>query len=322
MKNSIGDSRAMEHGLEIKRAVITGATGMIGTMLIEYLLKQDIEVLALVRPNSNRMNHLSRSIKLHIKECDLSQLSQITGEEGTYDAFFHLGWCATFGDGRNDMRLQHENIGYTLDAVALASRLGCRVFVGAGSQAEYGRIDGPLKPDTPTHPENGYGVAKLCAGQMSRIACKQLGMKHVWVRILSVYGPFDGAKTMVMSGISALLAGEAPAYTKGEQMWDYLYAADAARALFLCATYGKEGEVYCLGSGKVRPLKDYIGMIRDAIDPNAKILLGKIPYPDNPVMYLCADITNLTRDTGFLPEVGFEEGIKKTVEWCKKEMSL
>lgn len=70
--------------------------------------------------------------------------------------------------GRNDMPAQIENIRYTIDAVRTAAAMGCRVFVGTGSQAEYGRVDGVLRADTPTNPENGYGMAKLCAGQMSR----------------------------------------------------------------------------------------------------------------------------------------------------------
>lgn len=84
------------------------------------------------------------------------------------DAFFHLAWAHTIGAGRNDMPAQIENIRYTIDAVRTAAAMGCRVFVGTGSQAEYGRVDGVLRADTPTNPENGYGMAKLCAGQMSR----------------------------------------------------------------------------------------------------------------------------------------------------------
>lgn len=104
------------------------------------------------------------------------------------DAFFHLAWAHTIGAGRNDMPAQIENIRYTIDAVRTAAAMGCRVFVGTGSQAEYGRVDGVLRADTPTNPENGYGMAKLCAGQMSRTEAAALGMDHVWARILSVYG--------------------------------------------------------------------------------------------------------------------------------------
>ena len=62
-------------------------------------------------------------------------------------------------------------------------------------------------------------------------------------------------------------------------------------------------------------LKEYIEKIRDAVSPNAALGLGEIPYAKNQVMYLCADISDLQKDTGFVPVVSFDEGIAKTVSW-------
>ena len=135
---------------------------------------------------------------------------------------------------------------YTIDAVRAAAALGCRVFVGAGSQAEYGRVEGMLEPATPANPENGYGMAKLCAGIMSRTEAAALGVDHVWARVLSVYGPHDGPATMISGTIRALLAGQCPPLTQGEQKWDYLYSADAAEAFYRMARSGQNGAVYPL----------------------------------------------------------------------------
>jgi UDP-glucose 4-epimerase len=307
--------------MQVKKAVITGATGMVGATLSRYLLQQGTEVLCIVRPNSRKRGQLPSHPGLSVVEADLKDLKEAAKKiTGTYDALFHLGWDGAFGDARNNMYIQNRNIEYTLNAVELAHALGCRVFVGAGSQAEYGRVSGEVKlsPDTPAFPENGYGMAKLCAGQMSRVMCRSYGIRHEWVRILSIYGPYDIPGTMVMSGIYSLLNGERPQYTKGEQMWDYLYSEDAVRALALVAEKGKDGSVYCIGSGQVRPLAEYIRRIRDAVDPAAEVGIGERPYMDKQVMYLCADISNLTKDTGFVPEIPFEEGIRRTVEWCRK----
>ena len=82
----------------------------------------------------------------------------------------------------------NDNVKQCLDAVFASKSLGCKVFVGAGSQAEYGNKGGVMRPDTFPEPISGYGMAKLCAGQMTRYLCKQAGIKHVWPRILSVYG--------------------------------------------------------------------------------------------------------------------------------------
>ena len=211
------------------------------------------------------------------------------------------------------MYLQNQNVKYALDAVELAHRMHCKVFIGTGSQAEYGRFEGKLTETTPTFPENGYGIAKLCAGQMTRERAHQLGMRQIWARILSVYGPYDGKQSMIMSSINKLLKGERASFTKGEQMWDYLYSKDAARALYLLGQRELDG-VYCLGSGNARPLKEYIMEMRNQISPDSEVGIGDIPYAVGQVMYLCADISKLQKDTGFEVTYGFKQGIREILE--------
>ncbi len=301
----------------IHAAVVTGPTGAIGTALCRLLANRDITVYAIIRPGSERAAHLRDISGIQVLECDITRLSVLPALIPAADAFFHLAWAKTTGAGRNDMPAQIDNIRYTVDAVSAAAAIGCKVFVGAGSQAEYGRVNGPLRPDTPCFPENGYGMAKLCAGQMSRAECEKLGVDHIWMRILSVYGPFDGENAMIPSVIRQLLAGRKPSLTAGEQLWDYLYSEDAAEALCLAAEKGRSGAVYPLGSGHARPLREYIEILRDAIDPALPLGFGEIPYGDKQVMHLEADISTLRTDTGFLPKTGFAEGIQKTVRWME-----
>ena len=77
----------------------------------------------------------------------------------------------------------------------------------------------------------------------------------IWTRILSIYGPYDGENTMVMSTIYKLLNSEKPSCTKGEQMWDFLYSKDAALAMRLLGEKGTDGRTYCIGSGKSKTVK-------------------------------------------------------------------
>ena len=301
------------------RAVITGATGAVGMALISELTGREIEVTVLCRKGSARAANIEEGPLVKKVECSLVDMSAFDAGEEKYDMFFHLAWDGTTGATRNDMYLQNTNVKYTLDAVSLAHRMGCRVFLGTGSQAEYGRAEGKLNSRTPTFPENGYGMAKLYAGHMSRSMCHSLGMKHVWVRILSVYGPYDGERSLIASTVKKLSDGERPSFTAGEQIWDYMYSADTARAMVELALGGKDGGVYCLGSGNARPLHEYIGILRDCVAPDAELGLGDIPYGEGQVMYLCADTTELENDIGFKSKVSFEEGIKATVEWYRKE---
>ena len=235
------------------------------------------------------------------------------------DIFYHFAWKGTVGDARNDMNLQVQNIKFAVDAVEAAQKLGCKTFIGAGSQAEYGRVSGVLHANTPVKPENGYGMAKLCAGQMTKVLCKKYHIRHIWTRILSVYGPHDGKKTMIISAMNSLIKGQVPAFTKGEQKWDYLYSKDAANIMYLLGEKGKDQNTYCLGSGTARPLKEYIEILRKCVSPEGKIELGKIPYAENQVMYLCADILPIEQDLGYQCQYSFERGIEETYQWIKKE---
>ena len=294
----------------MKRAVITGATGAIGNALIKELVRNRVETLVLCREGSKRNDSIPKNPLVTTKYCSLEELNKVQNDIGkTYDVFYHFAWANTFGESRNDIRSQLKNIEYSIDAVEAAKRFGCHTFIGAGSQAEYGRYEGNLQANTPTFPENGYGIAKLCAGQMTRLRAEQLGLKHIWVRILSVYGPNDGKATMVSSTIEKLRRGEVAQFTKGEQLWDFLFSYDAAEAFRLLGEKGVDGKTYVLGSGNARPLCDYIKAIGKSMNAESLLEFGKIPYSDKQVMHLCADIAELKKDTGWAPKYEFEDGI-------------
>lgn len=300
----------------MERAIVTGATGTIGIALIQKLVKEQVEVLVICHKNSSRIQNVPIHPMVTVIQADLADyISLYTGNDTCiqrkkYDVFYHLAWNGTFGETRNDMSLQVQNIQFTLDAVDLAERLGCHTFVGTGSQAEYGRVEGILTPTTSVNPENGYGMAKLCASQMSRQVCERKGMKHIWTRILSVYGPFDGEQTMIMSILRKMQRNEPIALTKGEQIWDYLYSEDAANALYLLGEKGKSGKTYCLGSGEGRPLREYIEIMKEVVGSESVLNFGEIPYGEKQVMWLQADIEELVKQVNFTVRVDFESGIK------------
>ena len=306
----------------MKKVIVTGATGMIGASMIEQMVSDGIVVTAIVRPNSKKINNLIKHPNVNIIECDINNLLDLNKSlEKDYDTFYHFAWEGTYGDSRDDAILQEKNIKNTLDAVQLAYDLGCKVFVGAGSQAEFGFVEGQLSDDIPKNPVTGYGIAKYTAGRLSAIMCQRLGMRQSWGRIVSTYGPRDNSYTMVMSSVIGMLNGERMSFTKGDQIWDYVYGGDCSRAFYLIGKYGKHGKAYTIGSGQSRLLREYITTIRDVVNPNLEIGIGEREYYPNQVMKLTADISELTADTGFVPEVDFEEGIRRTIEWYQKEIS-
>ena len=304
------------------RTVITGASGMIGAALARQCAAAGEEVLAICHRGSVKNKILREMPGVEVLETDLGGYAGLVKEQWkkSYDTFYHLAWAGTVGQARNDMELQVHNIRCTLDAVELADRMGCHTFVGTGSQAEYGRHKEPLRPETPAFPETGYGMAKLCAGQMSRYNCEQKGMRHIWARVLSVYGP-HGGQDMVTVALRKLMRGEHVSFTAGEQIWDYLYSGDAAYALWLMAKKGIAGKCYVLGVGKPRPLKEYLDILYEAVCEEmtggereaGTVGIGELPYGEEQLMYLAGDITELCQDTGFAPRTSFEEGVKQII---------
>lgn len=314
----------------MKKAYVTGATGAIGMALVAELLQNNIEVTVFLRKDSERSGRIAESFGEELKRGNLS-VEYVSLEElkhfmenvytpGRQDSvFYHLGWSGTFGKLRNDAVLQQKNVEYTLDAVRLADRLGCTKFIGVGSQAEYGRVSTRLTPDMDTAPENEYGRAKLAAGVSSRELCRELGIEHAWVRVLSVYGPYDGMNTMITSVIRGLLKGDRVSLTKGEQMWNYLYSEDAGKELYLLGAKAvRNGAVYILAGSEEHSLKEYVVRLCRVMDADDKLLgFGDVPYGAGQVMCLTADIGTLCSDTGYIPDTTFEDGIKKTAEWVK-----
>lgn len=319
--------------IKATRVVVTGPTGAIGMALIEYLTKRDIKVVAIVHPDSKRKNRLNKFSNITVIEKDICNYASLdisgelvrqnvckSKEEASYDIWIHFAWNGASGKGRNDVEMQLRNVEGVMTALEIAKKAGCHTFLGAGSQAEYGLSNQPIGEQSITQPFTGYGMAKLCAGQMGALKAEQLGIRFVWTRICSVYGPYDGENTMLISGIRSLLKNDCPKFTKGEQQWDFLYAPDAAKIIWQLALNGKHNRKYTLGSGKTRCISEYIEIMKQTVEnlteQKHEVSFGEIPYAQNQVMYLCADLRAIKEDVGEFSFVEFEQGIYETIKWC------
>lgn len=304
----------------MKRSVlVTGCTGVTGNALIRHLLSLDFYVTAVIRPGSTRRGFLPNQPNLEIVECELGAYKKLLEEPRPYCAFFHLAWDGSHGeekaDLRNHMSMQLKNASAVVEAVEICHALNCPVFLATGSQAEYGGGIGAVDETTICRPENGYGTAKVCAASMASILCQQYGIRFIWARLFSVFGPWDATHSMIDMAITQLLNGQSPAYTAGEQIWNYLYSLDAAKALALLAfTEGVEG-VYCVASQKSRPLKEYIEELHRVVAPDQKPKIGYIQSAGKSVARMDVDISHLVEDTGFYEEVSFQQGIAAIRNW-------
>ena len=302
----------------VNRVIITGATSMIGIALVEECLKNDIEVLAIIRRASQHVDRLPKSNLLTIRECNLDELESLYDIEKSYDVFYHLAWDYTSKAFRDNSVLQEKNIKYILDAVELARRTGCFKFIGAGSQAEYGSVEHTISPDTAVCPDTAYGIAKYAAGKLSRKLCDSYHMIHVWARVFSVYGRNDNADTMLDYAIKQFLKGETAYFSAGTQLWDYLHENDAGRIFYLLGEKSEKSKVYCVASGASRPLRQFVSEMKKAFGKEAQCEFAE-EQPEVKTYGLQADITELVHDIGYVPQVTFAEGIVDMIAF-RREM--
>lgn len=299
--------------MKCKTIAITGATSMLGIATIKECIANNYEVLAFVRPHSSKINRLPVSNLIRIIDYDLDSLADYKIDNLHADVFIHFGWAFTDKVARNDCRMQLDNVKFTLDAVAFAKELGCKKFIGVGSQAEYGIASEPLNESVFCDPLIPYGMAKYIAGKMSKFECMRLGLEYNWVRVLSIYGKNDNEDTLINTLIKNCKENIPMDLSPCTHIWDYLFETDAGKAFIKIAEKGANGKIYCLGSGKGMPLMDYIRIIISNINPGYTPNYGAIPYSVSSVKYLVADISELTKDTGWRPEISFFEGAKKII---------
>jgi UDP-glucose 4-epimerase len=300
------------------RAVLTGATGFLGSRVLRQLVEEGHDVAVLARASSDpwRIGEvLHRCTRI---AADLGQLALAREPIKRFrpDAVVHLAWSGVPSSLRNDPR-QMENLHATLELVGAAGDAGATHFVGLGSQAEYGPSSGALDESAPTNPTTLYGVTKLSTFHFARHACARRGLRFAWLRLFSAYGASDDPAWMIPSLILQLLAGKRPPLTPGEQRWDYLHVSDAAAAVVRVATDPSAAGLFNLGSGRATPVRAMAQTIRDMIDPDLPLGFGEVPYREDQIMHLQARIERL-RALGWAPAITLEDGLRDTVRWYRE----
>lgn len=300
-----------------KVILVTGASGFIGRELIRKLVSMNVAriILLLRSPES----YCSDFEGLDVVYSDMSEYIALPKKlKGVrIDTCIHLAWAGAGGPKRADYSLQLKNIEYSMNLVDSLAEIGCNRFVGVGTLVErdiirYHDVD-YSKPEQVTN----YGVAKLAAHYMARTQCNLHNIEFVWCTLSNTYGVGDKTNNFINLASSIMLNGEYTAFTAGEQYRDFTYITDLVKGLIAAAEYGRSGCSYYIGSTQPRKLKEYIKIIRDTIDPNIELHLGEIPYYGTVLPLEEFDTSKLVEDTGFIPEVPFETGIKATVDWLR-----
>lgn len=312
----------------MQSAVVTGANGFLGSALVAELRAHGVKVLAVVRdtgwlPGDCGIKQLSqdRGIerlpedngieRLVLELSQLDRLAQLT--EPRWDIFYHLAWDGSAGEARKDVALQLHGAQATVQAVQAAKTLGCRMFIGAGSIMEKEILAASATPGLRPGAGHIYSSAKLAAHHMSECAASELGIGHIWPVITNAYGEGERSPRFLNSTIRKIIRGETLNFTAGVQNYDFIHVRDAAKALRLLGQCGKPFREYVLGSGAARPLREFLLELREVLAPQQEFVFGGVPFEGTQLPLELFDITPLVRDTGFVPEISFAQGIRQTM---------
>lgn len=304
----------------MKKVIITGASGFIGRALVKELLCNDIEVIAILRPNSSNKERLPKNNKLQIIECELNNLISLDDKKllGA-EVFYHLAWEGSAGVERSNERLQLLNVQFSADAVKIAKKVGCQKFVGAGSIMEKETYFATNCQGNHLGSAYIYGIAKLSAHCVTKAISAEVGIDHIWPMITNAYGVGEKSPRFINSTIRKIINKERLEFTAGTQNYDFIYIDDVARAFKLLGEKGKPFCQYILGSGNASHLRNFIEQIGQTLAPTQKLYFGDIPYTGVNLDLNEFLINNLLKDTSFKISVPFVNGIKKTYDWYLKE---
>lgn len=300
--------------------VITGATSFIGLELLDYLLSQQHQVVAVCRPNSQGLSKIPAGVEIITAE--MSDYGNLHREIEHADVFVNLAWGGTGHDGRNVQDVQHENVINTIAAMFTADKMGCQVFVEAGSQAEYGTVLECINEETPCHPFSEYGKAKLEVKERLFELSEQLGIKYIHLRIFSLFGEYDHPWTLVMNCIDKMLRNEPIDLSPCTQKWNFLYVKDAVKQIYLLCQYalrnsGYKAEVFNIASKDTRILKAFVDEMYSLAQSKSELNFGAIA-PTN-VVSLDPDVSKTEAATGFISQYVFKDIVNHIIRNYKQQ---
>lgn len=302
----------------MKKVLITGANGFIGSSLIRELLKYNIFIIAIGKQNSNNIPNNKNVKFVPLDLTNIAELEHII-KDRDIDTFYHLAWAGSAGPDRSNSVLQLQNAQWTIDCVRLAKKIGCKRFVCAGSIMEYETF--AATDEQGNKPGMGYiyGGSKLIAHCMSKSVAAEIGIEHVWAIITNAYGEGEISPRFVNTTIRKIINNEILSFTSATQNYDFVHISDVVKAFYLIGEKGKPFCNYLIGSSNARPLKEFIIELRDSLAPGKELMFGEIPFTGVNLPIKKFDCSQTEKDTGFKAEVLFSDGVRRTRDWIIKE---
>lgn len=292
--------------LEGKRALVTGASGFIGSRLCERLLAEGCEVHGVSR-------HRQPASEIRWWKADVSDAEAAARlvRQARPDFVYHLASHVS-GSREIDVVLPtlHANLVTAVNVLVAAADVGCERIVLAGSLEEPESDHGSPVPVSP------YAAAKFAAGAYGRMFHMLYAVPVVTLRIFMVYGPGQRDTTkLVPHVITTLMRGESPKLSSGTRPVDWIYVDDVVDALVASATHDSVvGETVDAGSGVLTPVRTVVEAIVSTMHPSVEPQFGALPDRPNERIRV-ADIDRTTALLGWTPRTPLDQGLTATVAW-------
>lgn len=300
----------------MKKVIVTGADGFIGSALVKSLISKGYFVYAIVKDKKQRQDAIN-TIYIEAEFNDYVNLEKRISDE-SFDVFYHLAWNGTFGKSFEDYHCQLQNAAYAADALMAAVRLQCKRFVLAGTivelEAKHCITTDKGEPRTSCI----YGAAKLSAEMICRTLAHQNKIGFNTAILASVYGPGDRSSMIQNVLIRALQEGKSPKLIQGEFLYDWIYIDDVADALVAIEQKGQTNRTYYVGHRELQTFESLVSRTRDIVAPHVELRFGELQ--DKTVIdYSMINREALFKDTGFICKADFDDSIRKTAKWLAEQ---
>lgn len=299
-----------------KTILLTGATGFIGSHLLETLVDNGAKTIILKRSNSDtwRINHLLDQVKSY--DIDKDPLKTVFTEQ-RIDTVVHLATLYRKFDHDKDVpEMMASNITFPGEILEIGIRHGLKSFINTGTFFECDCSILPVCEQAPTKAFNFYAKTKIIFEDLCRTYSDQLSMTTL--RLFSPYGPKDNEKIIPFL-IKKALNGEEINLSEGLQKLDFTYVDDITRAFNLAINQGgKENfgyNLYNIGSGVCISVREIVSIIEEQLERPINKVWGPPSNLDIPVAF--ADIRQAKSCLNWAPEHSIHQGIKKTIDYYR-----
>lgn len=302
----------------MKKVIVSGANGFVGSALVKVLVSKGIEVVALDMDGHDF--NLPNSPLVHFIPFELSKSNELIEKivERGFDVFYHFAWVGSAGPARADVELQLNNAKWTVECLRVAKELGCTRFVCAGSIMEHETMAAVFKQDNKPGLGYIYGSGKLVAHTMSMSVATDIGIDLIWAKITNAYGVGELSPRFVNSTLRKIINNEPLLFTSGTQNYDFVYIDDVADAFYLIGENGRPFRHYLIGSSTARPLKEFILELKEAVAPDRDFVFGDIPFSGVNMPIEDFDCSLTETDCHFKATVSFANGVKRTLKWLEE----